>query len=61
MDYPIGKKEKELIDWISSALERKERLIDRITTENRIISQYEVQLFKAQKRPMHERLDGEEQ
>tara|TARA_R110002012_G_scaffold306878_1_gene511992 strand:- start:825 stop:1010 length:186 start_codon:yes stop_codon:yes gene_type:complete len=61
MDYPIGKKERELIDWISSALERKERLIDRITTENRIISQYEAQLSDAQQRPMPQRLDGEEQ
>lgn len=61
MDYPIGKKERDLVDWISSALERKERLLDQIMNENRIICQYEAQLSDAQKRPMAQRLHGKDQ
>ena len=56
MDYPIGKKERDLVDWISNALERKELFLDKIMNENRIICHYEAQLSDAQKRPMSQRL-----
>lgn len=60
-DYPIGKKERELVDWISSAIERRERLMDQVVQENKIICQYEARLSDAQKRPMHHRLNDTEQ
>ena len=52
MEYPIGKKERDLVNWIADAIERKERLLNRIMDENRIILQYESQLDTAQQRPM---------
>mgnify|MGYP001370978002 CR=1 FL=1 len=60
MEYPIGKKERDLVNWIADAIERKERLLNRIMDENRIILQYESQLDTAQQRPMAQRLHGKE-
>jgi len=61
MGYPIGKKERELIEWISSAIERRERLVDQVVQENKIICRYEARLSDAQKRSMHHRLNDIEQ
>ena len=60
MEYPIGKKERDLVNWIADAIERKERLLNRIMDENRIILQYESQLDTAQQRPMAQRLHDKE-
>jgi len=60
MEYPIGKNERDLVNWISDAIERKERLYDRMCDENRIILQYESQLNTAQQRPMAQRLHDKE-